>query len=614
MTNSRESTSATIRWFFGDRLGLLLFLTTMCGLAVFWRAGTFITDTNTIVRTLEAVAAGSVKIDIVSGDHFTAPGAVVSDGAVYGRNYGQVVLAVPLLWGIEILAVLSNLRVGLLVGWHLLGLALVRTLRLLIGGSRRITSIASGCIVVSMAANLAVLTSFSDVSRPLLALQLLGLIAAGWLAVGIYRLIRLYHSGRVATAAGLAGALVLPVGFWAQLPKRHVLISMLVVWLLYAFARSRMVDAGTATGRDRSALYRAGAYAIVGLMAWIHAAEAIFVLLALVAIDLPTAPSNDGRTLGMIGVAFGLALLPFLLTNTLISGDPLAPPRTLTPASAVESPTSVLEGGPEPTGGTGGGLNLPGQAIVTEFVWLASVIIAQIGGSLAALDTPGIVFRTWIRSGSLEQYVGGGLPEYRSVNLAVFEVAPVLVGVVVSVATSVCSHPLHALRRIKAVDALAVGIAVAYVLLYTQRLPLHVQITVRYLLPIYPIGLILLVRQRSIRRLITERTNIVGWSSAATVLIGSQMLLVTVLLTGRTVGEAAQLHAVVGLAAAGTLGVAMLATRFEQRLQPITAVSLGAAAGLGTAFILLSGLVYFSFIGPFVLPVSEAIAEAIGPI
>lgn len=608
--------SPVARRLFGDRWGLAVFLVAVCGLAVLWRAGSFITDTATIVRTLEAVADGRLRIDVVTGEHFAAPGAVVSDGFVYGRNYGQVALAVPLLWGLDILSALSNLRVGLVVGWHLLVLALVHTVGRLLDRPWRVGLVGSTVVAAAVLANLSVLTTFGGTSQALLALQLLGLLAAGGLAVGTYRLVATFHPGRVAVAAGLAGALVLPIGFWAQLPKRHVLVSLIVVWLLYAFARSRVVADGTAIGRDHSARYRAGAYGLVGLLAWIHAAEGIFVLVALAAVDLPTAPSNDGRTLALIGGAFGLSLVPFLATNGTISGDVLAPPRTLPSAISAESVSSgVLGGGTSGDPNTSsGGSGLAGVAVIGEFVWLASVILAQAGGSLTAMDSPGVVLRTWVRSGSLERFVGGGLPEYRAVNLAVLEVAPILAGLVAASASSAVARPRSALERVRAVDALALAIAVAFVLLYMQRLPLHVQITVRYLLPVYPIGLFLLIRQRPIRRLVTERTGLLAWSFAGTVLVGSQLLLLSVLLADLTVAEAAQLHAILGLVAAGLLGLSVVGDRIEPRLGTVAAGLLGVAAGLGSAFVLLSGLAYFSFIGRYVLPAVQVLAEAIGRI
>jgi hypothetical protein len=134
------------RLLFGDRRGLVIFLAGVLGLGLFWRAGLFITDSATMVRTLDAVAGGSLRIDVVTGDHFSAPGAVVHDGWVYGRNYGQVVLALPLRLGLEALSWIASIRVGLVAIWHLLALGLVVQLDRLLGGTEWLKT--GGSVVV----------------------------------------------------------------------------------------------------------------------------------------------------------------------------------------------------------------------------------------------------------------------------------------------------------------------------------------------------------------------------------------------------------------------------------------------------------------------------------
>ena len=607
--------SRVLALMFGDRRGLVIFLASVLGLGLFWRAGLFITDSATIVRTLDAVASGSLQIDVVTGDHFSGPGAVVQDGAVYGRNYGQVFLSLPVRWGVDAISRLAELRIGLVALWHLLAVGLLVQLDRLLGGQPLLRSIGSGVIIVSFAGNLIAATSFATVSKSMLALQLFGICCAGAIGVVSYRLVGLFHPGRVAWLAGLASTLVLPIGFWAQLPKRHVLGSLLVVLLLYAFARSRSID-GTPgpLGFDRSVYHRASMYALVGLLAWVHAAEAVFVLLALAVVDVPTAPSNDIRTLGLLAGVFGASLVPFLLTNGLISGDILQPPRTLPRADAADPTARGVLGNAGSGGGGNGAVSLPGGVIVEKLLWLVSLIVTQLSGSLAKLTDTDVVVRTWVRSGSLVGYADGGLPEYRATNLAVLEAAPLLSGLVAATAISLVETSRAALSKVRPIDAAAVALALAYVLLFTQSLPIHVQVTIRYLMPIYPIGLFLLARQQPIRNLIEREGNVVGWSYGAVVLLGSQLIVATVVATGMTVSEAAQLHAGLGLAVGATLGVAILTTKAWPSLRPLAAALLGAAAGLGTAFVFLTGFAYFSFIGRYVLPISQAVAEVVGRI
>jgi hypothetical protein len=594
---------------------LVLFLATVCGLGLFWRAGVFINDTYTIVRALEAVSAGTLQIDVVDGNHFAAPGAVISDGAVYGRNYGQVFLALPLLWVLEALSAVANLRVGLVALWHLGALWLVAELGRLVDRRRPAKLAASVLVLGSFLLNVWLATRFSAPSLPLLALQLLGLLAAGTVAVLTYKLVRIRGEQRIAILAGGASALVLPVGFWAQLPKRHVLVTAILLGILYAFARSRSADARREVPTlGPVPVYRAGAYALVGLLAWIHAAEGLFVFIALVAVDVPTAPSNDARTLAVLIGVLGLSFVPLLSTNLVVAGDVLQPPRTLPPADQVSSTSAdVLRGGGGGGAGGGGGLfGLPGGAMLAKLVWVATLVLSQVSASLERFGDAPAVLHTWIRSGSLEGIAERGVPRFRAVNLAVLEAAPLLAGLVVVVRSVFASSVGELRRRVTPTDLLATSLVLAYVLLFMQSLPVHVQVTVRYLLPIYPLGLYLLVRQRFIGRLVTERLRPVAWSYAAVTLLGTQLILAAVLTADMTVSEAAQLHAMLALVAAGVLVVAVFASWITPRARTPAAAALGVAAGLGTAFVLLTGFAYFAFVGEFVLPVSEAVADLIG--
>lgn len=351
------------RTVFGDRRGLVLFLASVCFFGLYWRAGVTINDNYTLTHTLAALAEGRLWIEPATGEYIDAPGTFVHDGMVYGRNYGQLVVALPFLWAVEALDFVADLRVGLTALWHLAALSLVVQLSRFFFNSRRsILLVGSGAVLLSFVANLALVTQFVDGSWPLVALQLATMVAGGLLAVMVYRLVRLRHSPRLGLLTGGAAVLATPVGFWAVVPKRHVLTALVCVSILYTFARSREgAAAHQISWVGEVPIFRAAAYALVGFLAWVHAAEGIFVLLALVTVDIPTAPSNDRRTLAVLGVVLGLSLVPFFLTNYLIAGHPLEPPR-------------MLLGGSSGTGGSGGG-NAGGGPVGLEEVLVVLVVV-----------------------------------------------------------------------------------------------------------------------------------------------------------------------------------------------------------------------------------------------
>jgi len=157
----------------------------------------------------------------------------------------------------------------------------------------------------------------------LAALQLSTVFAAAFGGVLFYRLVGVFHHRRVAVAAGVAVVLAFPIGFWASIPKRHVLVATLLIGSVYCFARSRQ-----ATGR-RAYIALAGAYVFVSLVAWVHAFEGLFALAALGTVDLLTGGLRDRKRLAVVACGLIVGLAPMFLTNILIAGNPLEPPRML---------------------------------------------------------------------------------------------------------------------------------------------------------------------------------------------------------------------------------------------------------------------------------------------
>ncbi|MHB9285732.1 hypothetical protein ACKVMT_01670 [Halobacteriales archaeon Cl-PHB] len=608
---------------FGDRRGLALFLASVTAFGLYWRAGVFITDNFTLTATLSALAEGRLWIEPATGDYLTAPGTFVHEGFVYGRNYGQLVLALPFLGLVEVVDAVADLRVGLVALWHLAALGLVVQLSRILNARRSTLLVGSGLTLLSFVANLALVAQFVQVSRSLLALQLSTMVAGGLLAVAVYRLVVLTAGSRVGLLAGGAAVLATPVGFWAVVPKRHVLSALLCVSILYAFARSREAPTRRPVPVLGSVpMFRAAAYALVGLLAWIHAAEGLFVLLALVAVDLPTAPTNDRQTLAVLGFTVGLSLVPFVLTNYLVAGHPLKPPRTML-TGGIDGPSldGVTTGGgggggSVGSGGSGGSdLLAPLWTFVAPVLWIVAWIDQQVVGRLVAGVADFVSFestyRTFVRSASLESL--GGVATYRGVNLAMLEAAPLLAGLVVAGAT-VGRRLRGTLDRIRLAptDSLAVAMSLALVLFYMPSLPVHVQVGARYLLPLYPLGLFLLVRNAGVRKLLRDRGRLSCWTYVAGVLVGVQLLVTYVVVQGLTVAEAAQDQAVLGLVLGGLLGLTLLGTSFDDRFDAPAAVSLGLAAAAGTAFVLMAGLVYFAPTGEHVLPVAEYVSDLVG--
>ena len=343
---------------FGDRVGLTLFLGVVVVLAALWRVGFFITDTYAIANTLVNLADGRLHIARIeySLTLGSQPGLYEHGGQVFGRNYGQAALALPFYWLLEGTAALAELRLVLAGGWSLLVAAFASQLGQVLDRPRVTLAGTLGALGLFVG-NVALSTPLDPRWNGLLALQLLSLVAAGVVAVAVYRLLSEYHGQRVGVAGGLLAALALPIAFWATMPKRHVMSAALIAIVVFGFARSR--------GSDRPLPPRALSYAAVGVLAWLHAAEALVVLVVLVPFDLATARRNGVRELGVLGVVFALSLVPFGLTNYLITGSPFTAPRMLSNLGGLAelSPGGdiVVDGGGEPTQPTTPDPTAPGE-------------------------------------------------------------------------------------------------------------------------------------------------------------------------------------------------------------------------------------------------------------
>ncbi|RXK47450.1 hypothetical protein [Halorientalis pallida] len=238
-------------------------------------------------------------------------------------------------------------------------------------------------------------------------------------------------------------------------------------------------------------------------------------------------------------------------------------------------------------------------------------------GITLAQDEPERLYHTFLRSGRIPEYVRYRMTEQEAIDLALLEVAPLLGGLLGVLGTSLRrlrTTSLHAFRTAlgqptRQTDLLAVAMAVALVLMNVERLPLHTQITVRYLVPIVPLGLYGVARLRCVQRAVNADLRWLTGAYVGTFLLGTLGFLLALLWFDLALGEAMQLHALVNLAGAGLLAiwavVASLGFDFDER---VGVVALAVPTALSTLFLLFTGLVYFQY-ADYALPLVETLVE-----
>lgn len=597
---------------FGDRRGLALFLGALVLFGLGWRVGFFVSDTVAVANTLVNVVDGSLTVTkspyaLTLGSQ---PGLYDAGNTVIGRNYGHILVALPLVVLLEAVTALVDLRLVLLAAWVVCLVSFAGQVATLLARPRFKTvgsALALGLFVPG------VLWS-SPLSRswiPLVSLQLVVMLAAALSVTLLYRLLARVHGPRVGVAGALALLLASPVTFWASLPKRHVLTGTAVTAGLVLFVYSRRQQRGALAARS-------GTYAVLGLLATLHAFEAAFLTLALVPVDLLTAPRNRPRDLAAVALVGLLSLLPVFLLNIALTGNPLKPPRVLSPVDVGAGVPDLGSDFPSPGGGAGSGgggsdiiglLGPVGAAVEGYLAYLGVVVGFLVESVVTGLDRVSDVDRLWhtfVRSGRIPMSrVDYAVNEHETIELALLEVLPL--------AGALLVLPVVAARRVRdtaagglgelraglrdpgrATDLLAGTWVATLVVIYIPLLPLHTQITVRYLLPVVPLLVYGVARLGPVRTAVTEESQRLA-GGYVTVVVGGTLLVVAVLaFADPAVGEAMQFHALVGLAAGSVLG-AVAVTWPLHRSPRAVATALATAAGVTTIFLALTALAYFPY-------------------
>jgi 4-amino-4-deoxy-L-arabinose transferase-like glycosyltransferase len=613
----REWTARVHTACFGDLFGSSLFIGSFVVFVLLWRVGIFLNDTYVMTNALSAVGDGSLyPTTPVVGD-LDAPGAVEVGDDLYGRNYGQVVLAVPVLWIVEFVDVVVSIRAVLVAGWSVLVALLGRQLGRIAGRERAGTIAGLSIGGLSILANLVFWKPFYKLAPAVFALQLSTILWASLTVLIVYRLLARIETPRVGAVAAAVTMLASPVLFWSSTAKRHSLTAVSVVLVLYLFYRSR--QASPAGPGPTETHYRALCYVTVGLYAWTSAGEAFTMFVPLLAVDLSTATRNDPKSLVLIGVAFLVSLVPFFLTNLSITGKPLEPPALALRDSLATVDTGGARtgtAGAEPTDTTGQGKQLSDlvrtitgslSSVLTGVVTPVSVLADQYLQSLVVLVTDvDRVFQVFVRSGyrttsasSNSLYSGPGM------NLSVLESAPILgalvlrVGVVVRDGIRQRSDPVTVVTRIRKritgallpVDWLVLGLATSFVLVALHRLPIHHSYTTRYLHPVYPLAIYGMFRLPVITQAVEKRIRTLVLAFEAVVLLGLPVVYGLLYVASPGLGDVYQSYAVVGLVCSAFVigaGGYQLARDLDGRL---VAVSLGCAAGVATVFYVINATI-----------------------
>ncbi|WP_255151781.1 hypothetical protein [Halorarius halobius] len=580
----------------GGRVGAAILFGAVSFFGLYWQSGVFINDNFTLVNALRAVSDGRLYWQ----SQVSWPGTVTIDGRLYGRSYGIVVAALPFLWLLELFGPIVGVRFVAVGIWAVAVFGFAHHAGAVSGQRRGALLAAAGVVSVVALANALFAGPLDYGARFALALQLLAMVTTALIGVLVYRLLCRVESRTLGAFGGSAVVLATSVAYWASIPKRHVFTALLALLAVYGFAVSR-----TESEPRRGLVHRCLAYGAVGLTAWVNPAEAAVLFTVLLPLDVATAPSNDRMHLTGVGSAFALSLLPFLVTNTLVTGDPLtAPVMELTGFSGTG-------GGPPPSGGGGGGGGGGTTPLVERLGRAASPILDPLvlvwsvyaDGLDVLLAEPLRLYQVFVDRG-FDALTGQRVGSAR--NLSVLESVPFLAALVGALPSLRHEGRTERLRAWLAsadgrTDAFVIVYVALFTLLYLPRLPLRVQLTVRYLVPVVP-GLVYLVcRVPVVKRSLQRNQTAALWTYAYGVGVGS-LVSVVLFRLGPTVGlglsknEIISMHGDIALLTAAALAVVTVAADVRDRdgLDRTVARLMALGAALGTVLVLVSFLHYWN--------------------
>jgi hypothetical protein len=310
--------------------------------------------------------------------------------------------------------------------------------------------------------------------------------------------------------------------------------------------------------------------------------------------------------------------------NTLIAGNPLQSPRILggrgsgletgfgppgdgtggsspeaTPPAETEDPA---EDSPAGTDSDSNPLVVLVGAVVGFLGSLLGFLGDWLGRSLAVLGQPERLYHIFIRSGQIPQDVYNvrpGVNDYEAIELTLLESFPLAAALIWLPVTA-----LHGVRRRvldaglttprRQTDLLAGGFAVVFTFVYLSQLPLHSQITVRYILPVMPLLVYGVARCGPVRHALQETPRWVVGGYLTTVVVGGIAVTGALLALDPAIGEAMQFHALAGLGTAAVATVAVVLWPLYEDTR-VLAVALALPAGTTTVFLLLAQIEYFAY-------------------
>lgn len=614
-----------------DYYTITIFFSILSFLLLTWRIGFIINDNYTLANMLVNLSNGSLSIKQIEFGAAVSPGTYTDGERLYGRNYGHVFTAlVPyilleLIFSVVYPVVAFSAMLSISIVISALGIYKVT------GGEGKFLLLGSLTATGIFLLNITFSSSLASRWTPVIALQLVSIIATSLLGAILYQMLSAMYTRPVAVAAGIAVVVTTPVGFWGTIPKRHAWVALFAVAVLYAVYMGKRAEIeGTITR------YRMLAYGLVGIGTWMDPAEGFLLFIPLMIVDGIDIPNYKLKSNMLVLTVFTVCLLPFFITNMLITGSPLKPPFLLASYSGEETivldseiaTSSTQKQNPAPQVENTGDTSRP----ITEELRIATeagannilLFTNQFQQGIYSVFDPERAYSVFVRSGYLETVSARG---NSLINLTVLESMPLLGALIV--APLLLAHKLvsdilirvfkskpvdidsHQLTPQRAADLFVTIYAILVIIVSLPQLPIHASITVRYLHILYPLGMYGIIRTSAIRRLINTDWRTLVWVYTITVFIGGQIVFALLAVMQASIGEAMQIYAMLALLSSLLIATYSVVVQFLSKIEVVAPIVVGVAAGLTTVFLIISSIELFDYGVIHAIPISDMLSEVI---
>jgi len=334
------------RFVLPDNTSSLIFSASLALFIAIWNINIFINDEVTLAGQLFNLVHGSLSMAVMPDKIYEGLGfgtsAPILGFTLGGKVYAFYTHAVPVFaTPFYCLLYVANITIGIRLFFITIESFSIFMIALLLGkrcGRARLgayVGIFTALVLFSVNAYIGgtMAPLVFEQWGALMAIQLLNIVATALIMVISYRIFnRYFHSTRLGEFGAIYLLIATPLTFWAVASKDHAISVFLIVASIGSFYKYLL---------DGKAVNRYISYALVGLTVWVRIFDALPLFAAIFLTDVVTSRGRMKSSLTAFATVI-FSLIPYLINNYLLFGNPLLSPVYLSAHQELASESSSV--------------------------------------------------------------------------------------------------------------------------------------------------------------------------------------------------------------------------------------------------------------------------------